>query len=693
MAQESDSMELQPLSQPDSEALIPDKLTTRSELPSRWKCRFLGKKPTENWKKTLYIGSTLTFVVLVFNVGFVLWAVKHNGLHGGQAVLFIGNCKKSKRISTVFHLVINVLGTLLLGASNYGMQCLCAPTRGDIDRAHSRGKWLDVGVQSMRNLWHIPRIKLFLWICLAFSSLPLHLIYNSTIFQTLSVYNYRIFVGSKPFSSFSLDNVTLPDQKTPDTTFSRLLEKDRNGKLERLNNSDCISQYARGFQTNYASLLVVTDDYNSTVQDFGSIGQLSKDPSDPYSWICSAIYSPGQFCTSMVSGLLADPDNWPVQGMIADEVGYEVYADFKVNYCLSESVPERCTVEYSLSLVIVVILSNIIKMVILCWITITMAECPILTTGDAISSFIEIPDHTTRRQCLLSRDMVIKPVNENMRFDAKPRRWGSSVSRRRWVICLLSYFISILVCISLLIIGVLAGGGAPWAVGLGEPNITTMIAGLPSSLLANTIIANLPQAVFSVLYFSSNAIYTIMALTNEWSYHAYKRKGLRVSTLPQGSQRSTYFLSLPYRYSLPLLVFSGILHWLMSQSIYLLSTRSYGTALTREPEGDTFTCGYSPSAIISTISVGVFMLTCLVAIAFKRLKSGMPVAGSCSLAIAAACHPSLADGEESEMEGMARTDGTLPLKWGVEKSEGDGIGHCSLSSEQVELPLDGRVYK
>lgn len=79
--------------------------------------------------------------------------------------------------------------------------------------------------------------------------------------------------------------------------------------------------------------------------------------------------------------------------------------------------------------------------------------------------------------------------------------------------------------------------------------------------------------------------------------------------------------------------------------------------------------------------------------AFKRLKSGMPVAGSCSSAIAAACHPSLSDGEDVAMEETARIGDTLPLKWGVEMPECDGIGHCVLSSEQVDFALDGSVYE
>lgn len=121
MAQKSDPMELQPLSQPDDEPLRSDKVSTWSQLSLRLKCRLLGNKTPENWKKTLYLGSTLTFVVLVFNVGFLLWAAKHNEVQGDQGVLFTGTCDKSKKISTGFHLVINILGTVLLGASNYGM--------------------------------------------------------------------------------------------------------------------------------------------------------------------------------------------------------------------------------------------------------------------------------------------------------------------------------------------------------------------------------------------------------------------------------------------------------------------------------------------------------------------------------------------------------------------------------------------
>jgi hypothetical protein len=56
------------------------------------------------------------------------------------------------------------------------MQCLCSPTRQEVDRAHTRKTWLDIGIQSMRNLSRIGRLRMGLWIILAASSIPLHIL-------------------------------------------------------------------------------------------------------------------------------------------------------------------------------------------------------------------------------------------------------------------------------------------------------------------------------------------------------------------------------------------------------------------------------------------------------------------------------------------------------------------------------------
>lgn len=113
---------------------------------------------------------------LLINVGVTIGTyLGPNKFDGGIANLYRGDCGKNESINTWIHLFINVLSTLLLAGSNYTMQVLVAPTRLEINRAHYRKRWLDVGLQSVRNLFHIIKTRAALWWMLALSSIPLHL--------------------------------------------------------------------------------------------------------------------------------------------------------------------------------------------------------------------------------------------------------------------------------------------------------------------------------------------------------------------------------------------------------------------------------------------------------------------------------------------------------------------------------------
>ena len=57
-----------------------------------------------------------------------------------------------------------------------GMQRLCAPTRQELDKAHRDHFWLDIGIVSVRNLAKISKRRLAIWLLLALSSVPLHLL-------------------------------------------------------------------------------------------------------------------------------------------------------------------------------------------------------------------------------------------------------------------------------------------------------------------------------------------------------------------------------------------------------------------------------------------------------------------------------------------------------------------------------------
>jgi hypothetical protein len=93
-----------------------------------------------------------------------------------NGVLFQGNCKTTNALDTLIHLVINILSTSLLGASNYCMQGLNAPTRDEVDAAHKKNKWVNISVPSLRNLVIKSRSSVIIWSLLAFTSILLHLL-------------------------------------------------------------------------------------------------------------------------------------------------------------------------------------------------------------------------------------------------------------------------------------------------------------------------------------------------------------------------------------------------------------------------------------------------------------------------------------------------------------------------------------
>ena len=123
-----------------------------------------------------------------------------------------------------------------------------------------------------------------------------------------------------------------------------------------------------------------------------------------------------------------------------------------------------------------------------------------------------------------------------------------------------------------------------------------------------------------------------------------------------------------------------------------MGIEAYTPDFKHDPSSDLNTCGYSPVAIVCSILVGAAMVTSLVGLGFKRFKSGMPVAGSCSLAIAAACYPASVPENDSRAAWLRKNMEYFPLRWGVVSFDGE-FGHCSFSCEDVSMPKQGKVYK
>jgi hypothetical protein len=139
---------------------------------SSWRTRHL-----KGWRFGVLNGAALATTVLILNLAVTIAAFRrqHND-NSGRRLLFEGDCAKAEQLNVVAHLLINAMSTILLSASNYGMQCLSAPTRSEIDVAHAKKRWLDVGVLSVRNIKSINPKRAILWACLGLSSFPLHLL-------------------------------------------------------------------------------------------------------------------------------------------------------------------------------------------------------------------------------------------------------------------------------------------------------------------------------------------------------------------------------------------------------------------------------------------------------------------------------------------------------------------------------------
>jgi hypothetical protein len=128
------------------------------------------------WKSGLLISLFFTSLVLLINVIFAI-VLSRSSLQEYSKTIYEGKCATTQKLNTLAHIVINILGVALLSSSNYFMQVLNAPTREEVDKAHARWIWLDIGVPSIRNLKYINRWKGVLWITLLITSIPIHFLY------------------------------------------------------------------------------------------------------------------------------------------------------------------------------------------------------------------------------------------------------------------------------------------------------------------------------------------------------------------------------------------------------------------------------------------------------------------------------------------------------------------------------------
>ena len=223
---------------------------------------------------------------------------------------------------------------------------------------------------------------------------------------------------------------------------------------EDLPPSECIRLYSTDFLSDRRNLFLITNytsngTYDNTFLDtwwYIHSGMLST-----ASWTC--LYPPGfhKCNTNKLASRVASGIPWLVQIRTGEVV--------EIRGCKSERVAGKCKVQFSLGIMITVICCNLVKACCMVMAVVRSREPALVTLGDAIDSFLRIPDPTTMGICFADRRFIKREWRHGSR--AGPRqwkrkgiqKWWTSVSKTRWITC--NFFCSI----AIIITGVLLGKG------------------------------------------------------------------------------------------------------------------------------------------------------------------------------------------------------------------------------------------
>lgn len=245
------------------------------QLDNRRKWRFrlwYSFSRLSGWRRSACVNTILVFTVflVLLSSHIYLW-VKSRRLDGYH-IIHSGSCAGNGvgRANTLIHLVINILSTLVLASTNFFMQVLNAPSRAELDNAHTRGSWLDIGVPSPRNTFRVTPFKTIMWLLFFLSSVPIHLIFNSVIFSTDnrgSEFGYLVFDESVlaggatfdpgtslalPYEIFKMDTTDTEEEKirhfeelhsNRSLVIPEAVESMRNGHWNKIDKSTCKALY------------------------------------------------------------------------------------------------------------------------------------------------------------------------------------------------------------------------------------------------------------------------------------------------------------------------------------------------------------------------------------------------------------------------------------------------------------------
>jgi hypothetical protein len=191
-----------------------------------------------------------------------------------------------------------------------------------------------------------------------------------------------------------------------------ITEMQKNVSLyERLEVPDCINEYGVDYLSNRRNVIVVTTAQGLNNSIMGAL-DWSYDVIQN-SWVCG--------CDVNDTMVLEPKDINDFDCIVADALNSLPIAigNYSIDYCLSERVPDVCRLQFSLHIMLIVILCNTVKLICIL-LTLMKRDETLITMGDAIASFLCRPDPMTRG------------MGTATMADFKSAYWPSSPQPRKW---------------------------------------------------------------------------------------------------------------------------------------------------------------------------------------------------------------------------------------------------------------------
>ncbi|KAJ5518532.1 hypothetical protein N7453_000954 [Penicillium expansum] len=279
----------------------------------------------------------------------------------GIGTLRMGDCSEVTTIDSAIHMVLNVVSSLFLGAGSYCMQILVAPSRREMDDAHSRGISLDIGVQSLRNLRWIKRNRIFQWGGIGLLSICLHLFWNSLTFTSTPVVSYASATVTSDFQAVGRDWASDPPRQiSSGHDWSPVYDLySQMANFTRLDKQECIDSYIDPLKTK-KPVIVVASNVTTAQNDNSPVISGWVTGWDVWSrspwWICQAynldfkLLCSREWAKTFVDDWTVLTYNYPGD----DESNRPFW--IKVDYCLvglESDISRRCGLHYGTQIFIV----------------------------------------------------------------------------------------------------------------------------------------------------------------------------------------------------------------------------------------------------------------------------------------------------------------------------------------------------